>query len=154
MGNVQQEIVTLVKEFQAAERHAREKVPGLFRLFCLLADRWKMDEEEFRGRLVCAGLAASRASEIKTVLSVKGIKEKFIKGTSWKTALSAARASLRAGEGFDSTQELASKVVAHMHRNGLRVFEHPAGTFCLRPLEFPLVATASNLESSPGDPAE
>jgi hypothetical protein len=144
MENVQQEIVALVKEFQAAELYAEQRVPGLFRTFCRLADRWKMDEEEFRGRLVRAGLPASRASEIKTVLSVKGIRGQFIKGMSWKVALSCARAHLNAAEGFDPTQEIASEIVARMHRNGLSEFEHPHGTFYLRPLELRLVGTVSN----------
>jgi hypothetical protein len=155
IDTVQQEIAGLVKEFQAAERHAKERVPGYFRIFCLLAGRWNMDDEEFRGRLVRAGLPASRASEIKTVLSVKGIKEKFIKkNMSWKPALLAARASLHAAQGFDPTQELASEIVALMHRNGLSEFEHPQGTLYLHPLELRLVGTISNSKNSPEEPAK
>jgi len=132
---LQQRIIELVEEFEAALKGAKEKVPEVFRSFCLLAHGWKMDPEEFRWRLVRAGLPASRASEIKAVLSVDKAKLAFITrepAMSWAKALGLARAIMRGNYGFNNVQELAAELVKLMHRSGQTSLEIQEGTFELR----------------------
>lgn len=137
--DLQIKIVALVADFEAALKTARDRIPGIFRKLCALAQIWQLDAEQFRSRLVRAGLPHSRASEIKSVLSVAGIRTAFIEGKiSWRKALPEARERLRAGEHFGAVEELAAQIVSTMHRNGLSEFQTQYGTFTLHPLEFSL----------------
>jgi hypothetical protein len=138
---LQKQIVALVTEFEAALKTAQNRVPRIFRSLCRLAQAWQMNAEEFRCRLVRAGLPASRASEIKTVLSVDTISARFISGDmTWRKALSQARNHLQAQEGIGPTEQLAAKIVAMMHRARQPVFEINEGTFELICADFPLIA--------------
>ena len=137
-------IVALVTEFEAAMATARERVPGIFRRLCLLGQEWQMNDEEFRGRLVRAGLPASRASELKTVFSVDHCRVGFISGNIvWKKALPMARAHLNAQERFGPAEELAAQIVALMHRIPEPVLDILEGTFELSPIDVPLVGQVS-----------
>jgi hypothetical protein len=128
-NELQAQIETLV----AALKQAGANIPGVFRGFCLLARGWKSDPEEFRGRLVRAGLRPSRASELKTLLSATELRDGFIRReTSWQKSLKAARAWLHAQEGFDPLHELAATLVGIMHRQGIMRIHHPLGTIHLR----------------------
>jgi len=127
------ELQARIEILVASLKQAGVDVPGVFRGFCLLARGWKSAPEEFRGRLVRAGLPASRASEIKTLLSVPEWRDRFInRETSWQKSLKAARVCLHAQEGFDPLHELAATLVAIMHRHGIRRLDHPLGTIHLR----------------------
>lgn len=108
--------------------------------------------EEFRCRLMQAGLSYSLASELKTVLQAKEQCRAFLKAPgeagrqSWVATLAAARAGL-AQEKYQLTaaDQLAARVAGLFHKTRRRTVAHAAGvlTLELRPGElFDLLTSA------------
>jgi hypothetical protein len=94
---------------------------GVFRSFCILAVKWESDPEEFRGRLVRAGLESSRASEIKSLLSVPKFRDFFIaKKSIWKRSVAMARRKLGIRQGLYLKQKRAAKLAGFMCQHGLK----------------------------------
>ena len=107
-----------------AQLHAHtEAAPEIFRQFCRLARAHELDPEDFRQRLVQAGLTYSRVSELKTVLASNGHCTAFLLPPgdsgreSWRTALKEARCEkIRNETGQTALQQLAARVAGLMHR--------------------------------------
>jgi len=87
---VQSQIASLVARLQAA----LEAQPNICRKLCRLALDHQMSAELFRRRLVQAGLAFSRASELKIVYAARAECARFlapVSPQSWRTTLTNAR---------------------------------------------------------------
>jgi hypothetical protein len=124
---LQQRIQSLVGDLHAADA----AVPSVFRNLCRLARDWesRMNAEAFRSRLVRAGLAASRASEIKTVLRSQ-FRDRFIAGRlTWPRTLAKARRQI-----WQLTQlhQSAARVAGLMHRHRIFRVARRAGSFELQ----------------------
>lgn len=143
--NLQSEIEALM----AVLRASKERRPDIFREFCKLAQRAKIGPEEFRNRLVRAGLAQSRASEIKSVISDEGCMARFIAGGVWKDALRDARSASHAKEGFGELEELGAMIAGLMHREDVQSVTIPLGVFELRPRTVDLLADFPSKPRSP-----
>jgi hypothetical protein len=142
---LQSEIEALMTALRASQRRR----PEIFREFCKLAQCAKIGPEEFRNRLVRAGLAESRASEIKSVISDEGCTARFIAGGVWKDALRDARLALHAKEGFGELEELGAMIAGLMHREDVQSVTVPLGVFELRPREVNLLADFPGKTGSP-----
>lgn len=116
-------IVALIKAL-AEDEGAKE---GVFRNFCKLAIRCSANPEEFRCRLVRAGLPKSRASEIKAVLMAETVARGFAQGEStWQKALENARSDLRQQ---DKAHQLAARIAAQMYLMGIFALKINGGVF-------------------------
>lgn len=122
--DVQGQIAILVTRLLAS----LEAPTNVCRKLCQLALNHKMSPEDFRRRLVQAGLPCSRASELKSVFDVKGECAKFlapVNPQSWRTTLDQAReSSRRADLGLIAESEakmtrVAAKIAGRMHRHGV-----------------------------------
>jgi len=118
---VQAELEALVKKL----RDITEAAPDIFRQLCGLARTHGLDPEEFRRRLVQAGLAYSRASELKTVLASAEQCTAFLQPPdfpgrqSWQETLAAARSERLQNEaGHTLEQQLAAQVAGRLHQLG------------------------------------
>lgn len=111
---------------------------GIFRQLLQLAREHGVAAEEFRHRLVRAGLAYSRASELKVVLTADTVCADFLKPAaaserlSWRQALQAARTLREQNETRTTPLErLAARVAALLHRTGQSELPVPGGWLVL-----------------------
>ena len=111
---------------------------GIFRQLLQLAREHGVAAEEFRHRLVRAGLAYSRASELKVVLAADSVCADFLKPAaaperlSWRQALRAARTLRQQNEpGGSARDRLAARVAALLHRTGQSELPVPGGWLVL-----------------------
>jgi hypothetical protein len=136
------EVAEIVARLDSAEG-ARNA--GSFRQLCRLAHEWGIDPESYRRLLVGAGLAKSRASEIKSVLESPLVCKAFIRPTNsigWNTALQQSRAN-PTSELKLAARHLIRQLIRYCRKqigtetdfsimNGeLNVFREPSGRFCL-----------------------
>jgi hypothetical protein len=121
----------------------------VFRGLCTLALKWQLSPDDFRARLVRAGLHDSRASELKMVLMHHDIVRDFLnRSKPWADALADSRKEWAANKP-STLKEAAARVVrliyrlkkmeAEIARTSLRASKPvhhttPSGTFELVPL--------------------
>lgn len=117
---LQARIQQLVDWFQREER----ALPGVCRELCQLADRHQLDPEDFRRRLVQAGLAGSRASELKLVCQTPEALQKFLAEKdprSWRRTLADARTRAKlaalAGERRSRVDLRLAQLAGLLHRH-------------------------------------
>lgn len=95
---------------------AGDQHPELRRSLCRLAQTHGLAAEEFRHRLVQAGLPYPHASELKCLLLAPAALAQFldpVKPVAWRKSLAAARAEADRREGqMDALTWLASRVAA------------------------------------------
>ncbi len=147
---LQQEVEALVREWQAAQ----EQKPERFRLLCRLACRHRVNPEDFRSRLVRAGLPYSRASELKIILQSDAQAAAFLGESgppqSWRATLAAARnEALERDYGLTDLDILAARLAGRLYGEKRLRLEFPTGDLVLEPhgdelnrlLELPAPAT-------------
>jgi hypothetical protein len=130
----QQQISELVAKLNQLPEQATIAAEGRFRILCRMAKAWCIAPEEFRVRLMHAGMVSERASEIKSVLTVLACRDQFIKDPkySWKKALAESREIVQTNRGLTPMRMLAAKLVGMMHRHGITRVTLPQGTFYLK----------------------
>jgi len=147
---LQQEIQALVQ----ALKDALEQSPDIYRKICQLACTHRVGAEDYRSRLVRAGMAPARACDFKTLLRSPSHCEAFLRPRgavgrhSWSQALRGARSAARGEElglDFGSTAKfekrtleermeralLAAQVAGLLHRSGSSRCEVAGGTLAL-----------------------
>lgn len=99
---------------------AGDQHPELRRSLCRLAQTHGLEAEEFRHRLVQAGLPYPHASELKRLLLAPAALARFldpVMPVAWRKSLAAARAEADRREGqMDARTWLASRVAAALWR--------------------------------------
>lgn len=132
----------------AANLAESEENWGKFRRLCRLAVEWGIDPETYRQILVAAGLAKSRASELKRVLECPAVCAAFVdeaESKTWNEALLEARQLGQSPEELGAHQltllarKLIRLVVRHMEmhegrdfvREEFQIYRSVPGSFIL-----------------------
>jgi hypothetical protein len=132
---LQKKIRQLITAFYAEA----EQIPQIYWQLCGLAKAHRLGAEQFRQRLLRAGLEGSHASELKRVYGCRAEREKFLRDPqtySWRQTLATAQ-DLEKRKSFPATATasdlLLAELAGQMHRAGV-------SRFCVGHLEFELSA--------------